>query len=212
MALSSSQRPSKIAIRPFDPNVELNRFGCGQDIIDRWLRNDAKKRHRRDEERVFLGFTEGYHFPIAYYSLKIGYERTAELAQQPNDWRKNHAIFVSVHLSFLGVDRAYQGQGVGTYMMGDVIQKAHAISTMAAFSALTLQSLDQASTKFYEKLGFVPYTTNPSAPKMLLPIEIIRNLVVGNPTPLPPDVEPIDNAVQPDKAPTWWQRVYRRGS
>jgi hypothetical protein len=62
-------------------------------------------------------------------------------------------------------------------LFGDVFDRAYQISELAGCYALTLQSLDADSTAFYKKLGFVPYSTHPDRPKMLLPIQTVRRLV-----------------------------------
>jgi hypothetical protein len=61
-------------------------------------------------------------------------------------------------------------------------RKWQIISDHAGLFALTLQSLDDQSTAFYESIGFRAYSENLKQPKMLYPIEDVLTLVRGGTT------------------------------
>lgn len=87
-----------------------------------------------------------------------------------------------------------QRQGLGGYLLMDAFSRVAQISDHAGFYALTLQSLDENSTAFYESLNFKIYSENIPNPKMLYPISNILSLVRGadRPMAIPPrkTVEP----------------------
>ena len=116
---------------------------------------------------------------MGYYALQIGNESIDALANKPDDFTKNYTAFPAVHLAYLGVQKEFQGRGVGTLLLTDVFEKTYTISECAGLYALTLQSLDEYSTRFYKGLGFTPYSAGPNQPKMLMPIRTIRKLVMG---------------------------------
>lgn len=179
MASASPQATARITVRPFDAAVALNRFGCGRPVIDRWLKNKAKKSCARHEHRVFLAFIENEPFPVAFYALQLGSESIDELEEKPKNYLQNYEAFPALHLSYLGVAEQYQGRGIGRFLLGDIFEKVYAISEIAGMYALTLRSLDAESTRFYEKIGFKRYSTDPKSPKMLLSVQTIRDLVEG---------------------------------
>ncbi len=61
-------------------------------------------------------------------------------------------------------------------MLMDVFEKAAMISNYAGFYALTLQSIDERATAFYESIGFTVYVDG-KQPRMLYPLEDILKLV-----------------------------------
>ncbi len=61
-------------------------------------------------------------------------------------------------------------------MLMDVFEKAAMISNYAGFYALTLQSIDERATAFYESIGFTVYVDG-KQPGMLYPLEDILKLV-----------------------------------
>ena len=114
---------------------------------------------------------------VGYYALQIGNESMDALPNKPDDYTKNYTAFPAVHLAFLGVQQGFQRRGIGTALLTDVFDKAYRISEFAGMYALTLQSYDANSTAFYRSLGFSAYSDHPTAPKMLMPIRTIRELV-----------------------------------
>ncbi len=166
-----------IEIRPFSNNTAVNRFDCGRNPINQFIKNKAKKTTRRLEQRVFCAHLGQSSVAIGYYALQVGADSVSELPGAKDIYLKNHIAFPAIHLSFLGVDEKYQRQGLGQYLLMDVFSKAKIISEHCGFYALTLQSLDEDATAFYESLGFRSYSTDARQPKMLYPLEDILTLV-----------------------------------
>lgn len=171
---------TRVSIKPFDNDTVVNRFSCGKAPVDRFLKNKAKKADRRFEHRTFCAHLDGSSACIGYYALQLGTDSVAELPGASKDnYLKNYVAFPAVHLSFLGVHEDFRRQGLGQHLLMDVFSKAAEISKYAGFYALTLQSLDEDSTAFYESLGFAAYSENIKQPKMLYPLEDILTLVGG---------------------------------
>ena len=79
------------------------------------------------------------------------------------------------------VDEQYRRQGLGSHLLMDVFVRVAAVAEHAGFFALTLVSLDEDSTAFYESLGFTIYSENLKLPKMLYPLQSILTLVQSQP-------------------------------
>ncbi|MEX0759649.1 MAG: GNAT family N-acetyltransferase [Tistlia sp.] len=169
--------PLAVEIVPFDGQRPRNTFSCGRRPIDAWYKNHAKKCVKRAEYCVFEALVPQAPRPVGYYALQIGNESMSALENKPDDFTKNYTAFPAVHLAYLGVDEKFQGRGIGTAFLSDVFESVYKISQMAGLYALTLQSLDEDSTRFYRKLGFTPYSDHPTSPKMLIPLRIIIQLV-----------------------------------
>ncbi|MBM0202964.1 GNAT family N-acetyltransferase [Micromonospora sp. STR1s_5] len=165
-----------VRIVPFKRDRPRNTFECGRRPIDNWYKNKAKKCIDRAEYRVFEALDERERV-VGYYALQIGNESMDALANKPDDYTKNYTAFPAVHLAFLGVQRGLQRQGIGTALLSDVFDKVYQVSEVAGLYALTLQSLDAESTAFYRSIGFEAYSPHPTAPKMLMPIRTIRELI-----------------------------------
>ncbi|RWO96927.1 GNAT family N-acetyltransferase [Mesorhizobium sp.] len=169
---------AQVDIRPFDDSLTvINRFDCGKKPINQFLKNKAKKAGRRMEHRVFCAHRGSSSECIGYYALQLGSDSVSDFPGGDKTYLKNYTAFPAVHMAFVGVHEHYRRQGLGTYLLMDVFSKVAAISDHAGFYALTLQSLDEESTAFYESLNFTIYSEGSKQPKMLYPLEDILTLV-----------------------------------
>ena len=133
---------------------------------------------KRWEHRVFCAYYESSPNVIGYYAPQLGNESVSELPDANKDnYLKTYTAFPALNLSFVAVDAPFQRQGLGQYLLMDVFTRAAAIADHAGFYALTLTSLDDDSTAFYESLNFTVYSENLKNPKMLYPLEDILTLV-----------------------------------
>lgn len=169
---------TRVTIEPFSDRTVVNRFSCGKRPLDSFLKNKAKKAAKRREHRVFCAYLDQEPYVLGYYALQLGNETVSELPDANKDnYLKNYIAFPAVNLSFVAVDERFQRQGLGEHLLMDVFAKVAAIAEHAGFFALTLTSLDDDSTAFYQSLNFTVYSENASNPKMLYPLEDILTLV-----------------------------------
>lgn len=69
-------------------------------------------------------------------------------------------------LGQLAVDRDYQGKGLGTDLLIDAGKRALAAAEVIGARAIIVQALDEQARAFYERSGFLPFSTH--EPHMLL--------------------------------------------
>jgi hypothetical protein len=167
-----------VTIRPFCTETVVNRFDCGVDPINKFLRNKARRAEKRNEHKVFCAHLDGSSNAIGYYALQVGSDSVNELPDRNKDnYLKTYVAFPAVNLSFLGVASDYHRQGLGSYLLMDVFSKVGKIAECAGFYALTLVSYDEKSTAFYKSLNFSIYSEHLKQPKMLYPLEDILALI-----------------------------------
>jgi GNAT superfamily N-acetyltransferase len=147
---------ARVEVRPFCSGTAVNRFCCGKVPINRFIKNKAKKVERRCELRVFCAHVGDSIECIGYYALQIGTDSVADLPGAEQTYLRNYIAFPAVHLAYLGVAEPYQRQGLGQYLLMDVFTRVAEIARHAGFYALTVQSLDEESTKFYEVIAHAP--------------------------------------------------------
>jgi GNAT superfamily N-acetyltransferase len=61
-----------------------------------------------------------------------------------------------VILARLAVDRRWQGQGLGAFLLQDAIRRTLAIADQVGVLALLVHPLDDAAAAFYGRFGFSP--------------------------------------------------------
>lgn len=183
---------TQVVIRPFASQTVVNRFCCGKEPINRFLKNKARKMNDRSEQRIFCAHLGASTECIGYYSLQLGSDHVSEVLGTKQSYVRNHVAFAAVTLMFLGVHEPCQRQGLGEYLLMDVFTKVAEISKSAGFYALTLLSLDEQSTAFYKSLNFEAYGGTEKQPKMLYPLADILTLVNGRAASILSDPPPIE--------------------
>lgn len=98
---------------------------------------------------------------------------------QDGDAYREHAPFI--YIDWLAVRRARQGQQIGTLLLIAAIRKAVRVAEDVPIYGIALRSLNERTTAYYERLGFVVREQAGPHPIMILPIWAARELV-GIPT------------------------------
>ena len=183
MLLGRKKQPDKldlteVEIVPLSSTISYNKFDCGARALTRWLKNKAWDTTKRKEFSVHCAVLEGKADCIGYYALQLGSDRFPNEVEKKKrqDFSQNYEAFPTLHLSYLAVDEAYQGQGLGEHLLMNVFEKAYEISQAAGFYALTLTSYDERSTSFYKKLEFETYAEG-AQPKLMYPLRRIIKLL-----------------------------------
>lgn len=145
-------------------NVEL--FDCGNELLNNWLRQQARKSEGvsartyvvKDAARV-----------VAYSCLAAGGVARDNI---PRKMRQGLPDPVPVMiLGRLAVDVAYQGQGIGSGLLKDALQRTLQVSRQAGLRAMLVHAIDEKARLFYAAHGFIEF---PLGTRILfLPVETI---------------------------------------
>lgn len=146
------QFPDGFALAPLKKSHPRAAFESGQPAVDRWLRGAALQAQdkRLASTRVLLddgGAIAGV-FTLASAQVDFG--------ALPGDVAKKlpkRALPVAV-LAWLGVGRAWQGQGLGARLLAQALNECHAASTTFPFVAVILDCVDDQAKAFYARWSF----------------------------------------------------------
>jgi len=160
------------SLKKFDPNHTypgMNRFDCGNEMVNTFVRKSLKKRIRRhiSQGYVLLDATGAF---VGFYTLD-----TFSIAREQFDPQKQPAgsppMIPVVKLGMLGVDKKLQGMGIGKRLLRDAIHKTKEISEIAGCAGIYLLA-EKDAIPFYLSLGFHPLEERLPQP-MFLDISLI---------------------------------------
>ncbi|WP_432653415.1 GNAT family N-acetyltransferase [Ruegeria atlantica] len=156
----------------------LRSFSCGEREIDKWAKDKAHKFHERRRARVFCARSTTDGPTIGFYCLSLSTEQTSKISAEHRDAWSNGAPLI--YIDYLAVAAPRQSSGIGTHLLVDALRKAYEVSKYVAPYGVALRSLNERTTKLYEKFGFgiAPDETGPS-PLMILPIWSVIQLFEG---------------------------------
>lgn len=173
---SSSVDLDRIEISPLPSKESISKFKCGEHEIDSWTAKKASKWHEQNRTKVFIAHDEGSAVARGFYCLSFSTEEGSKLTdhQHRDIWSSGVPL---IYLTYLAVQRNCQGCGLGKLLLVDSLKRAHEVSRHVAFYGLGLRSLNDATTKLYQKFGFGIAAGEGSAhPLMILPIWTINDL------------------------------------
>ena len=111
---------------------------------------------------------------LGYYTLS---SYGVDIGELPVDVAKKlprYPLIPATLLGRLAVDRRYQGQGVGEFLLMDALHRSLVQSAEIAAAAVVVDAIDTGAVKFYEHFGFVRFPA--MAGRLFLPMKAIAGL------------------------------------
>ena len=160
------------ALGPLEPHHDVDRFECGREQLDRWLRAFAGQGERRDTARTFVACHEGGARVVGYYTLVASQVEHAEAAGGVRRGTSKHFPIPVCLIARLAVDRSEQGAGLGRSLLLDALRRTDRASRSVAMRAVLVHALDEEAAGFYARFGFKPASAEPLA--LMVPLEAVR--------------------------------------
>ena len=164
----------QIKIVPLPENSNIHKFRCGVSEIDKWSKDKARKFHEQNRTKIFCALDSKTNFLCGFYSLSFSNEEAGKLTDRYRDIYNTSGVPL-VYIGYLAVNEVCQGKGLGKFLLLDALRRTHWISQHIAFYGVALRSLNERTTKLYEKFGFGRKDDEP-VPLMILPIWTINDL------------------------------------
>jgi GNAT superfamily N-acetyltransferase len=145
-------------------------FDCGIDALNNYLKVMAGQHARKDNTRTFvLEATADNATIIGFYTLTM---TPIDLKALPGKLQKKyHPSTAGGLIARLAVDKCYQGQGFGEWLLIDALHKLLTASDTVAFPVVIVDVKDGAQ-RFYEKYGFTAFRDANN--KLFIPVADIR--------------------------------------
>ncbi|HCJ7301173.1 TPA: GNAT family N-acetyltransferase [Vibrio cholerae] len=144
---------------------EINAFQCGIEELDIWLRKQALKSQKRGTARVYVVNDTDAHQVAGYYAIAMG---SVSREQAFSSLRRNSPDPIPIPipipmviLARLGVDNAYQGQGIAAGLLKDCIIRSVQAMNAVSGAGILVHAIDSSAQTFYKKFGFKESTFAP---------------------------------------------------
>jgi len=138
--------------QPLGQEHSLEDFDCGKDELSAWLKQFASHAQAMKTARTFAWTREHDTNVLAYYSIA---GHAIERAQvPPKIGRDSPEQVPAVILARLALDRRLQGQGLGSRLLVDVLDRMVRASKEVVFRLVVVDAVDEEAAHLYEKYGF----------------------------------------------------------
>ena len=167
-------------IEALDPNGhDRSTFDSGVARIDNFLKRTARKHQASDFTRVWVACCPPQRQVLGYYAINSHTIEAAELPDQLAKSAPRHGAVPGAYLSMVGVERAFQGRGLGRALVVDALRRIETASRTIGIKLAVLDVIDDGGEeefrrrmRFYERLGFVAFPRRPS--RMFIPMSTVR--------------------------------------
>ena len=128
----------------------LDKFDCGEAVLDEWLKRRAMTNQMSGASRTFV-VTDQDSLVYGYYAMAAG---AVSHQMATNSVRRNMPDPVPVMvLARLAVDHRAQGIKLGASLLQDAVNRAVVVSQNAGVRALLVHALHDRANEFYEHFG-----------------------------------------------------------
>jgi len=149
-------------------------FACGQESLDRYLRERASQDQKRNVASAFVLVDPPSPQVVAYYTLSAYVVELGELDAKTAKRLPRYPHLPATLLGRLAVSRDRQGEGLGELVLMDALHRALLATAQVASMAVVAEALDEAAGAFYRRYGFQQFQGHPL--KLYLPMQTIRQL------------------------------------
>lgn len=136
--------------RPLVGSDVLDGFESGLPVVDEWVRSHARKARDAGTAVVYVSFTDG--LLAGFYTLSS----QSLVRSDVRGWLSRNVPeqIPVILLGMLGVDRRFQGRGLGRNLLLDASKRALAVSEAIGARELIVDPANDAARSFYRSYGF----------------------------------------------------------
>lgn len=149
-------------------------FSCGSEPLDHYLRAQAGQDARKRVAAPFVLCEGEGNTVLGYYTLSA---ISVDIGEWPETVAKKLPRYPVVPATLLGrlaIDRRFQGQGAGEYLLMDALYRSLQASRQVAALAVIVDAKDERAVAFYRRYEFIPFADQPT--RLFLPLSVIEQL------------------------------------
>ena len=144
-------KPPLSAVELLTSNHDVSQFDCGKHIsLTDWLKRFARMNQASGDTRTYV--VHRNLRVVGYYSLAPGSVARKEATARAS--KSAPEPIPIVLLARLAIDKAEQGQGLGSALLKDALQRAYAGAEIIGGRAVLVHAIDAEAAAFYREYGF----------------------------------------------------------
>lgn len=154
-------------------------FSSGELRVDNFLKTNAAGLQDLETTRCVVACfppEEGGESEIVgFYALNAHAIDTSTLPEPLRKKIGKYPTVPAVYLSVVGVHAAYQGKGVGSFLMASAFKRCAGIADQMGAAFIVLDALNEDAARLYRRLGFKDLPSH--EPRMLIGMKAVRTAI-----------------------------------
>jgi GNAT superfamily N-acetyltransferase len=148
----------KVQVQSLSSVHNRKNFDCGQPELNNWLATMARQQQEKNISRTFVAVDLSDPTGIlGFYTLTVS---DVDGKNYPSNSKLPDRVPV-VRLGRFATRIDLQGQGLGSLLLLNALEKIYEISKHAGVAAVAVDAKDQKAAEFYKKQGFLCSPNNP---------------------------------------------------
>jgi GNAT superfamily N-acetyltransferase len=154
-------------------NHQKENFHCGKEMLDVYFHRQAGQDMRKKVSTCFV-LSDAENIIKGYYTLSSGSIPRAKLPDAVSKKLPRYEDIPVVLLGRLAVDLRFKGQGLGSLLLLDALQRSFDTASNAVGAvAVVVDPLDEDAKLFYKEYGFMVL---PDSGRMFMAMKTIGEL------------------------------------
>ncbi|MBS0314348.1 MAG: GNAT family N-acetyltransferase [Proteobacteria bacterium] len=148
-------------IRPIEKAHDRKSFDCGNEALNRYLRDQARQDAEKRVAAPFVFTQPGNPKVLGFYTLSSSIIVMDELPAALMKRLPRYGQLPVTLLGRLAVDGTARGQGLGEFMLVDALRRSLEASQQIAAMALIVEAKNEQAESFYRHFDFQPFQQTP---------------------------------------------------
>ena len=145
---------ASIRIEPLGTQHDRKAFSCGNESLDRYLREQANQDIRRDLTRLFVATPLDETTRIlGFFTLSATSIAAADLPAESAKRLPRYPVPAAL-IGRLAVDQKSAGRGLGGVLLIEAIERARFAAQTVAMTVIVVDPIDETARSFYAAFDF----------------------------------------------------------
>lgn len=167
--------PSPFRIEPLGRQHQRDEFQCGQDALDRYLKQQARQEADKHVAAPFVLVQGDSPSVLGYYTLSASSISATDIAPELAGKLPRYPQLPVTLIGRLAVDTRLKGQGQGALLLMDALRRCFEHAANVAAVAIVVDAKDEEAAAFYRHFRFLALQKEPR--RLYLPMKTVAQLV-----------------------------------
>lgn len=149
---------------------DLAHLDCGRVELDRWLVREALRAEKAGTASTIVWTAPGDPVVVAFYSIAPTQFARGDLPSR--SLAAGYSVVPGYLIARLALDRGLQGQGLGSQLLLDALERIVDAATRAGGRLIAVDALDEDAHRFYRHHDLQPI---PDSPRLVIKVATARS-------------------------------------
>lgn len=166
---------TRITVEPLGRQHDRSAFHCGEEPLDRYLRQQARQDADKRVAAPFVAFSPPDTRVLGFYTLSAS---VLTLTDLPEELARKLPRYPQLPVTLLGrlaVDRSAKGRGLGEHLLLDALNRSLTHADQIAAMAVVVDAKNDDAVAFYRHYGFDTLQALPN--RLFLPMRLVAQLL-----------------------------------